>query len=83
MSEKQSSLQLIWGIALALAGVGVFFRIPRVIPPLLGHYDYFAAVKYFVYFVCYLLATVLIIGGGRKIYAYYRAPSPQPKDNDS
>jgi len=73
MSEKQSTVQLIWGIALALAGVGVFFRIPQTIPPLLERYDYFATVKYFVYFVCYLLAVLLIIGGGRKIYAYYTA----------
>lgn len=73
MSEKQPSIQLIWGIALALAGAGVFFRIPQVIPPLLEQYDYFATVKYFVYFVCYLVATLLIIGGARKIFAYFKA----------
>jgi hypothetical protein len=72
MSEKQSTLQLLWGMALTAAGVGLFFRFPEVIPRLLESYGTFAAMRYFVYFVCYLVAVVLIIGGARKIYAYFR-----------
>lgn len=72
MSDNRSTPQLIWGTALVLAGIGVFYRIPQVIPALLEQYDYFSTVKYFVYFVCYLLAVLLIIGGGRKIYAYFK-----------
>jgi hypothetical protein len=73
MSKKPSTVQLVWGVALAAAGVGLFFRFPEVIPRLLEKYGAFAAMRYFVYFVCYLAAVVLIIGGARKIYAYYRA----------
>ena len=75
MSEKQSTVQLVWGIALAAAGVGLFFRLPERIPQLLETYGSFAAMKYFVYFVCYLVAVLLIIGGSRKIYAYFKASS--------
>ena len=76
MSEKQSSVQLVWGIALAAAGVGLFFRFPEVIPQLLAKYGAFSAMRYFVYFACYLLAVVLTIGGARKIIAYFRASRP-------
>jgi hypothetical protein len=72
MSEKQSTVQLVWGMALAAAGVGLLFRFPEVIPRLLERYGTFAAMRYFVYFVCYLVAGVLIVGGARKIYAYFR-----------
>ena len=73
MPEKESTVQLIWGIALAAMGVGLFFRLPGVIPQLLARYGAFAAMKYFVYFVCYLLAVLLTIGGARKIFAYFSA----------
>jgi hypothetical protein len=73
MSKKPSTAQLVWGLALAAAGVGLFFRFPEVIPQLLEKYGAFAAMRYFVYFVCYLVAVVLIVGGARKIYAYFRA----------
>lgn len=72
MSEKQSTVQLILGLAYACAGIGVIYRTPQVVAQLLAQYDYFSTVKYFVYFVCYLLAVLLIIGGGRKIYAYFK-----------
>lgn len=75
MSEKKSTVQLVWGIALAAAGTGLFFRLPDRIPQLLETYGSFAATKYFVYFVCYLVAVLLVIGGARKIYAYFNASS--------
>ena len=73
MSEKKSTIQLVWGIALAAAGIGLFFRFPERIPQLLETYGSFAAMKYFVYFVCYLVAILLVIGGSRKIYDYFKA----------
>ncbi len=67
----RSQLQLIWGAALVLAGIGVIFRIPQVIPRL-KQIEQFAAGIGFVYFCAYFIALALIVGGGRKIYQYWR-----------
>ena len=77
MSEQKTTIQLVWGIALAAAGVGLFFRFPEKIPQLLETYGSFAAMKYFVYFVCYLVAVLLVIGGSRKIYNYFKGSNDE------
>ena len=60
-------LQLFWGALLVLAGIGVFYRIPQVIPQL-KEIPTFAAIIGFIYFCFYLIGVLLIVGGGRKIY---------------
>ena len=60
-------MQLIWGALLLLAGVGVFFRIPQVIPQI-KEIQTFASIIGFIYFCFYLLGVLLIAGGARKIY---------------
>lgn len=67
MDKNQSYFQLIWGIALVLMGVAVFFRIPQVMPKIKS-IDYFASVIGFIYFCLYLLGCLLVFGGARKIY---------------
>jgi hypothetical protein len=62
-------LQLVWGVLLVLAGVGLFFRIPQVMPQI-KQIDYFAAVIPFIYFCLYFVAVFLIAGGARKLYLY-------------
>lgn len=63
-------LQLIWGIALFLMGVGVIFRIPAVM-------DRIAATSgsssemYFLRFCFYLIAVILLGGGIKKINKYW------------
>jgi hypothetical protein len=32
MNDKKNRFQLVWGIMLAAAGLGVFYRIPQVMP---------------------------------------------------
>jgi len=72
MEDKQkSTLQLIWGILLLLAGVGVFFRIPQVMPEI-KKIEHFAPYMVFIYFCFYLLGVLLIVGGGRKVYTYLK-----------
>jgi len=63
---KRSSVQLIWGIALVLAGVGMLFRIPQVMPQIqtIAH---FAPVSPFIRFCFYFMALILIGGGLKKI----------------
>ena len=71
MDKNRIYLQIVWGILLVLAGVGVFFRIPQVMPKV-KTIEYFASAIGFVYFCFYLLGFLLILGGTRKIYANYK-----------
>jgi len=68
MEKNKVQFQLIWGIMLLLAGVGVFFRIPQVMPQIKS-IESFASIIGFVYFCFYMLGFLLILGGAKKIYA--------------
>ena len=80
MEDKKNKLQMIWGILLLLAGIGVFFRIPQVIPEI-KKIEHFAPYMIFIYFCFYLIGVLLIVGGGRKIYSYIQK-SKQDNSND-
>jgi hypothetical protein len=67
MDDIKIRLQLIWGALLVLAGVGLIFRIPQVMPQV-EQVEYFAAVIPFIYFCMYFVAVFLIAGGARKLY---------------
>jgi hypothetical protein len=49
------------------AGVGLFFRIPQVMPQI-RQIEYFSGVLPFVYFCMYFVAVFLVAGGARKLY---------------
>jgi len=66
-----TALQLAWGVALVLAGVGVFFRIPYVMPRV-EKIEQFKQVLFFVRLSFYLLGVLLVAGGAKKIYDNYR-----------
>jgi cobalamin biosynthesis protein CobD/CbiB len=79
MKDKpKSSVQLIWGILLLFAGIGVFFRIPQVMPAI-KKIEHFAPYMVYIYFCFYLLGVLLIVGGGKKVYRYIK----QSKQNNS
>jgi hypothetical protein len=67
MEKNKIHYQLVWGALLLLAGVGVFFRIPQVMPQI-KTIETFAAIIGFIYFCFYFLGVLLIVGGARKIY---------------
>ena len=72
MEDKpKSTFQLIWGILLLIAGIGVFFRIPQLMPKIreIEHFDPYII---FIYFCFYLLGILLIAGGGKKVYQYLK-----------
>lgn len=71
MSRQRIIGQIIWGIALVLAGIGVFFRIPQVMPQV-EQIEHFSSVIFFIRFCFYLIGISLITGGAKKIYDYYR-----------
>ena len=70
MEKKKSTAQLVWGIALALAGIGMFYRIPQVMPKIEGMAQ-FSSLTVYIRFCFYFIGIVLIIGGGKKIFDYY------------
>jgi bacteriorhodopsin len=71
--DIKPKLQLVWGVLLVLAGVGLIFRIPQVMPQI-RQIEYFAAVIPFIYFCMYFVAVFLIAGGARKIYLNSNRP---------
>ena len=71
MDKNKIHFQLIWGILLLLAGVGVFFRIPQVMPQI-KTIETFASIIGFIYFCFYLLGFLLVLGGAKKIYANFK-----------
>lgn len=71
MARERSSVQLIWGALLVLAGLGVFYRIPQVMPQI-KTIAYFRSVIPFVYFCFYLIGLLLIVGGARKIITFHK-----------
>ena len=80
MEDKQkSTFQLIWGILLLIAGVGVFFRIPQLMPKI-KEIEHFSPYIVFIYFCFYLLGILLIAGGGKKIYQYIQESKQENSD---
>jgi len=71
MADKKNKLQLVWGILLVLAGIGVFFKIPQKMTQI-KEIEQFAAYIYFIYFCFYLIAILLIVGGAKKIYSHWK-----------
>ena len=71
MFKGKPSLQVIYGIALTLAGIGVFYRIPQVMPRV-EQIQQFSSVIGFIRFSFYLMGVLLIGGGLKKIYMNYK-----------
>ena len=70
-SDLKSTLQLAWGVLLVMAGVGLCFRIPQVMPQIRQIESFTGAIP-FIYFCLYFVAVFLIAGGARKIAAHFR-----------
>jgi hypothetical protein len=69
--NSKATIQIVWGLLLVLAGVGLLFRIPQVMPQI-RQIEYFSGVIPFIYFCMYFMAVFLIAGGGRKLYLNWR-----------
>jgi hypothetical protein len=78
--RKNTNIQLVWGAALTLAGIGVFIRIPQVMPKL-EKMEQFADVMWFVRFSFYLMGVILIGGGLKKLYHHFQS-AEQARNND-
>ncbi len=72
MANKQvNPAQRIWAVVLILAGLGVFYRIPQVMPSI-EQIPRFAAASGFIRFCFYFMGLFLIGGGCKKLYHQYR-----------
>jgi len=69
--KNKTVIQLIYGIALTLAGLGVIYRIPQVMPRV-EQMQQFSSVIGFIRFSFYLMGVLLIGGGLKKIYGNYK-----------
>ena len=69
--NPKSKIQFIWGLLLLLAGIGVFFRIPQVMPAI-KKIEHFSSYIFFIYFCFYLIGILLIVGGGKKVFTYLK-----------
>ena len=70
MAKNKTTIQIIWGVALILAGMGVFYRIPQVMPKI-ENIEQFSSAIFFIRFCFYFMGILLIGGGSKKIYNYY------------
>jgi len=70
MGKNRAAIQVVWGIVLVLAGIGVFYRIPQVMPQI-EKIGQFSSAMFFIRFCFYLLGFLLIGGGLKKIYHNY------------
>jgi hypothetical protein len=76
----KSKFQVIWGTALLIAGIGVFFRIPQVMPEI-EKIDQFSSAMFFIRLCFYLMGILLIGGGSKKIYQYFSKVSQRVISN--
>ncbi len=70
MAKNRAVVQMVWGVVLVLAGIGVFFRIPQVMPKI-EKIEQFSNVMFFIRFCFYLLGILLVGGGLKKIIDHF------------
>jgi len=81
MSDKKSNFQIVWGIALVMMGIMVFFRIPQVIPEI-EQIGTFSSSIGFIKFCFYFMAVMLVAGGGKKLYRQFAGPKKEAEQVD-
>jgi hypothetical protein len=71
MMNNKALMQIIWGSMLVIAGVGVFFRLPHVMPKI-AQIEFFTSTLPFIRFCFYLIGCLLIGGGLKKLIDNYK-----------
>lgn len=72
MGEKKASTQLVWGLLLVLAGVGVVVKVHLMSPAELETVAGRPSSAIFFHICVYIMAILLIGGGVGKIRNYYK-----------
>jgi len=71
MDKGKAIFQAIWGVLLLLMGVLLFFQVPQVMERI-AQIEYYASIKWIIRIIVYVIAVILIGGGGRKIFENYK-----------
>ncbi len=66
-NQKQIT-DLIWGVLLTIAGIGVFIRVSYVMPQIVKTSSFASDSSWFIRFSFYLIGIILIGGGIKKIF---------------
>ena len=69
--KKVNQAQIVWAIVLILAGLGVFYRIPQVMPKI-EQIPRFANAAGLIKFCFYFMGIFLVGGGCKKLYQQSR-----------
>ncbi|VEN73329.1 conserved hypothetical protein [Candidatus Desulfarcum epimagneticum] len=68
MSDKKPLFQTLWGAALLLAGLGVFYRTPQIMPKI-SEFETDSFELGFIRLCFYIMGVILVGGGIKKILA--------------
>ncbi len=71
MKGTTRSVQIVWGVLLIAAGIGVFIRIPQVMPQI-AQIEQFSSILSYIRFCFYLLGAMLIGGGAKKLLQHLK-----------
>ncbi len=71
MKGTTRSVQIVWGVLLIAAGIGVFIRIPQVMPQI-AQIEQFSSILSYIRFCFYLLGAMLIGGGAKKLWQHLK-----------
>ena len=80
--NQKSTIQFVWGILLLITGIGVFFRIPQIMPEI-KKIEHFAPYIFFIYFCFYLVGILLVVGGGKKVFHYLKQTNKEIAGKDA
>ena len=71
MERNKAIFQVVWGVLLLLMGVLLFLQVPLVMARI-AQIEHFVSIKWIIRIMVYLIALLLIGGGGRKLYDNYK-----------
>jgi hypothetical protein len=71
MERNKAIFQVVWGVLLLLMGVLLFLQVPQVMARI-AQIEHFVSIKWIIRIMVYLIALLLIGGGGRKLYENYK-----------
>ena len=82
MDRQPNIMQVIWGAALAAAGVGVLFMLPQRMAQIAeARQVASSSLEMLFLWACFILLGILLIGGGlRKIYFSLKPSVPDDKN---
>jgi hypothetical protein len=81
MEKSKATYQLAWGLLLTLMGLSLFIQVPQVMERI-AQIEYYASISWFIRIIIYLIAVMLIGGGGKKIYDNVKILTSKPSDEE-